>query len=167
MEASGGLVIYKTSTRRQHRSRAWTSGHFVLQVAHSAIVSEQVGRASIYMGPVSSALIALGLLAQVVTRLDRFVALLLPALFVLGELTFAALARNTIENLVLLAQMQRIRGYYRGLVPEASQFFDRPRPTRSSGRRLGTVGLQSSPGQRLFTGASLVAAMNRMFPAIG
>jgi hypothetical protein len=84
------------------------------------------------MGAVSSVLIALGFLAQVVTRLDPFVAALLPALFVLGELTFAALVRNTIENLVLLEQMQRIRGYYRGLVPEASQFFDRPRPTRSS-----------------------------------
>ena len=95
-------------------------------------VSEQIGRGSIYMGAVSSVLITLGFLAQVVTRLDPFVAALLPALFVLGELTFAALVRNTIENLVLLEQMQRIRGYYRGLVPEASQFFDRPRPTRSS-----------------------------------
>jgi hypothetical protein len=100
--------------------------HFVLQAARSAIVSEQIGRASIYMGAVSSALIVLGFLAQVVTRLDSFVAALLPALFVLGELTFAALVRNTIENLVLLAQMQRIRGFYRSLAPEASQFFDLP-----------------------------------------
>jgi hypothetical protein len=81
-------------------------------------------------------------------------------LFVLGELTFAALVRNTIENLVLLGQMQRIRGYYGGLVPEASQFFDPPEADAQFQAALGTVGLQNSPMQRLFTGASLVAAIN-------
>jgi hypothetical protein len=33
--------------------------------------------------------------------------------FLLGEFTFAALVRNTLENLVLLRQMQRIRGALR------------------------------------------------------
>ena len=79
----------------------------------------------------SSVLITLGFLAQVVSRLDPFVTAL-PALFVPWELTLAALVRNTIDNLVLLGQMQRIRGYNRALVPEANQFFDPPRPTRSS-----------------------------------
>jgi hypothetical protein len=46
-----------------------------------AIVGEQVGRGSIYLGALSSALIALGFLAQVVTRLELFVAAVLPALF--------------------------------------------------------------------------------------
>jgi hypothetical protein len=156
---------------QQAREQAFVSAlateHFVLQAARSAIVSEQIGRASIYMGTVSSALIALGFLAQVVTRLDPFVAALLPALFVLGELTFAALVRNTVENLVLLGQMQRIRGYYRGLVPEASQFFDPPETDAQFQAALGTVGLQSSPGQRLFTGASLVAAINSILGGAG
>ena len=87
-----------------------------------------------------------------VTRLDPFVAALPPALFILGQLTFAALVRNTIENLVLLGQMQRIRGYYRSLVPEASQFFDPPETNAQFQAVLGTVGLRTSPGQRLFTG---------------
>lgn len=156
---------------QQAREQAFLSAlateHFVLQAARSAIVSEQIGRGSIYMGAVSSVLIALGFLAQVVTRLDPFVAALLPALFVLGEFTFAALVRNTIENLVLLEQMQRIRGYYRGLVPEASQFFDPPETDAQFQAALGTMGLQSSPGQRLFTGASLVAAINSILGGAG
>jgi hypothetical protein len=156
---------------QQAREQAFLSAlateHFVLQAARSAIVSEQIGRGSIYMGAVSSVLIALGFLAQVVTRLDPFVAALLPALFVLGEFTFAALVRNTIENLVLLGQMQRIRGYYRGLVPEASQFFDPPETDAQFQAAMGTVGLQSSPGQRLFTGASLVAAINSILGGAG
>jgi hypothetical protein len=45
----------------------------------------------------------------------------LPAVFLLGEFTFAALLRNTLENLVLLRQMQRIRGYYRTLVPSRTR----------------------------------------------
>jgi hypothetical protein len=156
---------------QQAREQAFLSAlateHFVLQAARSAIVSEQIGRGSIYMGAVSSVLIALGFLAQVVTRLDPFVAALLPALFVLGDFTFAALVRNTIENLVLLGQMQRIRGYYRGLVPEASQFFDPPETDAQFQAAMGTVGLQSSPGQRLFTGASLVAAINSILGGAG
>jgi hypothetical protein len=81
--------------REQAFISALTSGHFVLQGARSANVGEMVGRATVYMGTVSSALIAFGFLAQVVRRLDPFVAAVLPALFVLGELTFAALLRNT------------------------------------------------------------------------
>ena len=98
----------------------------------------------------SSVLITLGFLAQVVSRLDPFVTAL-PALFVPWELTLAALVRNTIDNLVLLGQMQRIRGYNRALVLEADQFFDPP-ARRAVPAALGTVGLQSSRMQRLFTG---------------
>jgi hypothetical protein len=97
--------------REQVFMNALATERFVLQAARSAIVGEQVGRGSIYLGAVSSALIALGFLAQVVTRLDPFVAAVLPALFLLGEFTFAALLRNTMENLLLLCQIQRIRGY--------------------------------------------------------
>ncbi len=80
--------------REQAFMNALATEHFVLQAARSAIVGEQVGRGSIYLGAVSSALIALGFLAQVVTRLDPFVAAVLPALFLLGEFTFAALLRD-------------------------------------------------------------------------
>jgi hypothetical protein len=73
--------------REQAFMNALATEHFVLQAARSAIVGEQVGRGSIYLGAVSSAPIALGFLAQVVTRLDPFVAAVLPALFLLGEFT--------------------------------------------------------------------------------
>jgi hypothetical protein len=103
----------------------------------------------------------------VVTRLDSFVTAVLPALFVLGKLTFAALWHNTLENLVLLRKMQDIRGYYRGLVPEASQFFDPPEADVQYQAALATVGLRASPLQMLFTGASLVAAINCILGGTG
>jgi hypothetical protein len=116
---------------------------------------------------VSSALIAFGFLAQVVTRLDPFVAAVLPAVFLLGEFTFAALLRNTLENLVLLGQMQRIRGYYATLVPEAEQFFGQAAEEERSSAAMATVGLRARPARILFTGASVLAAINSMVGGIG
>jgi hypothetical protein len=119
------------------------------------------------MGAVSSALIALGFLAQVVTRLDPFVAAVLPAVFLLGEFTFAALVRNTLENLVLLGQMQRIRGYYATLVPEADQFFGPAAEAERFSAAMATVGLRARPAGLLFTGASVLAAINSMVGGVG
>ena len=49
--------------------------------ARSATIGEANGRAAIYLSAVSSTLVAFGFLAQVVTRLDPFVAAVLPALW--------------------------------------------------------------------------------------
>jgi hypothetical protein len=124
--------------REQAFIGALTTEQFVLQAARSANVGEMTGRGTVYMGTVSSALIAFGFLAQVTTHLDPFVAAVLPAVFFLGEFTFAALVRNTLENLVLLGQMQRIRSYYATLVSAATTPPWSPRPTSSSAqpRRL-------------------------------
>jgi hypothetical protein len=153
--------------REQAFISALTTEQFVLQAARSANVGEMTGRATVYMGTVSSSLIALGFLAQVVTHLDPVVAAVLPAVFVLGEFTFAALVRNSLENLVLLGQMQRIRGYYRGLVPEAGEFFDPPEADVLYQAAVATIGLRASPGQVLFTGASVVAAINSILGGAG
>jgi len=112
--------------REQAFITALVTEHFALQSARSATIGEANGRAAIYLSAVSSALVAFGFLAQVVTRLDLFVAAVLPALFILGEFTYVRLVANAIENLLALQQIQRIHGYYRGLVPEAEQFFEAP-----------------------------------------
>jgi hypothetical protein len=152
--------------REQAFISALTTEQFVLQAARSANVGEMTGRGTIYMGAVSSSLIALGFLAQVVSRLDPFVAAVLPAVFLLGEFT-SALLRNTLENLVLLRQMQRIRGYYRTLMPEADQFFGHASEEERVSAAMATVGLRARPAGMLFTGASVVAAINSMVGGVG
>ena len=94
-------------------------------------------------------------------------AAVLPAVFLLGEFTFAALVRNTLENLVLLGQMQRIRGYYATLVPQADQFFGPAAEEERSSAAMATVGLQARPAGMLFTGASVLAAINSMVGGVG
>jgi hypothetical protein len=153
--------------REQAFISALTTEQFVLQAARSANIGEMTGRGTVYMGAVSSSLIALGFLAQVVSRLDPFVAAVLPAVFLLGEFTFAALVRNTLENLVLLGQMQRIRGYYRTLVPEAEQFFGPAAEEERFSAAMATVGLRARPAAMLFTGASVIAAINSIVGGVG
>lgn len=153
--------------REQAFMNALATELFVLQAARSAVVGEQVGRVTVYMGAVTGALIALGFLAQVVARLDPFVAAALPVVFVLGELTFGALRRNTVENVVLLQQMQRIRDYYGRLTPDAGQFFERPEADAKYEAALGTIGMRITPLQLLFSGASMVAAINGVVGGAG
>jgi hypothetical protein len=140
--------------------------HFVTQAARAAIVSEMTGRAMIYMGAVSSALIAFGFLAPT-ADLAPFVAGVLPALLLFGELTFAALLRNTVENVALLRHMQDIRSFYRALAPDDHQVFDPPHADPTLVAAVGTIGLRHAPAQALFTGASTIAAVNAMIGGAG
>jgi MFS family permease len=154
-------------TREQFFINALVTEHFVLQSARGALVGEMVGRGSIYLGTVSSALIAFGFAAQSGARLAPIVAAVLPALFVLGELTFLALLRDSFQNIEFLRRMQKIRGHYRTLLPEAEEFFDPPGRDAELAAELATVGLSRGPAALLFTGASTIAAVNSILGGVG
>jgi hypothetical protein len=146
---------------------ALTTEHFVLQSARGALISEMVGRGNVYLSAVSSALIAFGFWAQLGTGIALFVAAVLPALFIFGELTFVALVRSSLKNLEFMRRMQRIRGYYRTLHPDAEQFFDPSDADREHAVELATVGMRPGLGSMLFTGATSIAAVNSMLGAVG
>jgi hypothetical protein len=63
--------------------------------------------------------------------------------------------------------MQRIRGYYATLVPEAEQFFGRAAEEERYTAAMATVGLRTRPAGLLFTGASVVAAINSVVGGVG
>jgi hypothetical protein len=153
--------------REQAFITALVTEHFVLQSARSATIGEANGRASIYLSAVSSALVAFGFLAQVATRLDPFVAAVLPALFILGEFTFVRVVDTAIENLLALQRMQRIRGYYRGLVPEAEQFFEATAADEEMAAALASTGVRMTRVGILFTAASMIAAVNSILGGAG
>ena len=154
-------------TREQFFINALVTEHFVLQSARGALVGEMVGRGSVYLGAVSSGLIAFGFVAQSGARLVPVVAAVLPALFILGELTFLALLRDSLQNLEFLRRMQKIRGHYRTLLPEAEQFFDPPGRDAELAAELATVGLSRGPAALLFTGASTIATVNSILGGTG
>ena len=80
---------------------------------------------------------------------------------------FAALLRNALENLVVVRQRQRIRGCYRTLASEADQFFGPAAEEERSSVAMAMVGLRAGPAGMLFTGASVIAAINSMVGGVG
>jgi hypothetical protein len=155
---------------QQAREQAFVTAvqteHFTLQSARNAVISEMTGRGTAYLAAVSSALIAFGFIAQVAGPLNPFVAAILPAIFVLGEFTFVALLRNTMENIVYLRQIERIHHYYQALTPEAERFFG-PEAQDWLVAARATIGLERSPFETLLTGASVVAAVNSILAGVG
>src|SRR5919198_4933605 len=82
---------------------ALTTEHFTLQGARSQTVSESSARSSLYLGSVSSTLIALGFVSQVSEGGDLFqlfALAALPTLFVLGLFTFVRLVESSIEDML-------------------------------------------------------------------
>jgi hypothetical protein len=88
-------------------------------------------------------------------------------LFILGIFTFVRLVQTSIEAAVLSLQIQRIRGYYRTLVPEAQQFFDAPGTNDALAVAMATSGNRASPVEMLFTAAAMIAAVNSILGGAG
>jgi hypothetical protein len=102
---------------------ALTTEHFVLQTAANATVSEAAARSSLYLLSLSSSLVAIGFASQSRDVFVPFVAIVLPALFILGIFTVVRLVDTTLENQQFMTGIARIRGYYRTLTPEAAEYF--------------------------------------------
>ena len=145
---------------------ALTTEHYVLQSAVSANTSEVGTRASLYLFSLSSSLVALGFASRSPELFTPFVAIVLPALFVLGLFTSVRLVDSNLEALQYLDGIARIRGYYRTLGPAAAEHFAPeygrwPENQSSPSLRLGPfVGL-------ITTTASMVAFLNSIVAAVG
>src|SRR5215207_2944804 len=63
--------------------------------------------------------------------------------------------------------MQRIRGHYRKLLPEAEEFFDAPGQDQELAAEMATVGLHRGPSAMLFTGATTIAVVNSVLGGVG
>jgi hypothetical protein len=106
--------------------QALTTEHFTLQTARSATIADSNGRSALYLSTVSGAVVALafiGQVAQVSQPFFLFALALLPALFLLGVLTYLRLLQCAIEDLFYARAINRIRRYYLGLGPDAARWF--------------------------------------------
>jgi len=141
-----------------------TTEHFVLQTARGATISEANGRAAIYLGTMSSGLIALGFVAGDERRFPAFVAIVLPALIVLGLFTFVRMVATSLESVRCLVHIQRIRAWYRQLAPDGPWFADADpgdaNTDDEAANALTTTGIRPGPMQMLYTAAAMVGAMN-------
>jgi hypothetical protein len=145
---------------------ALTTEHFVLQSALSGNTSEVGTRASLYLFSLSSSLVALGFASQSPELFVPFVAIVLPAVFILGLFTAIRLVDSNLEGILFLNGIARIRKYYRTLAPEAVEQF-----SAESGRwpeNPAWPALQMGPFVGLITTtASMVAFINSIVAAVG
>jgi hypothetical protein len=100
--------------------------HSVLQAGRSATIFETGGRTAVFLGTVSSTLIALALVGQISrlgTAFFAFALVLLPTLFFLGLVTFERAMELGVEDYIYAVGMSRIRHFYVELVPQAERYF--------------------------------------------
>jgi hypothetical protein len=139
-----------------------TTEHFTLQGSRAATVSETSSRASLYMGAVSSTLIALGFIAQISSvgdAFDVFALTVLPTLFALGVFTFVRTVESSVEDILYGRAINRIRAYYLEQAgPEARWFV-----MGGHDDALGVItnmGLTPSRWRLYFTVSNMIATVN-------
>jgi hypothetical protein len=151
--------------RRAAFLAALNNHYFVLQSAAGNTITESAARASLYLVSLSISLVALAFVAQSRSVLGPFLAVVLPALFVLGLFTVVRLVDTGVQNAVYLSSMARIRRYYADLAPEAGQFFgtggDNPESV------LSARAARRGRWNELFTIGSMVAVINSVVGSVG
>jgi hypothetical protein len=145
---------------------ALTTEHFVLQSALSANTSEVGTRASLYLFSLSSSLVALGFASRSPRLFMPLVAIVLPALFILGLFTAVRLVDSNLEGMLFLNGIARIRKYYRTLSPEAEEQFSPESGWWPENKAWPALQLGPSVGF-ITTTASMVAFINSIVAAVG
>ncbi|HSO55887.1 MAG TPA: hypothetical protein VL330_24795 [Actinomycetes bacterium] len=149
---------------RQLALSALTTEQFNLQTARMGTIAEANGRSTLYLGALSSAVIAIAFVGQASELGDAFYLFalaLLPPVFLLGVFSYLRLVQTSIEDMVYAVGTFRIRQYFQSLDPAAVPFFP---PTDPLGmtklERIGVVA--TGPLQLLLTAASMVGCINAM-----
>jgi hypothetical protein len=139
-----------------------TTEHFTLQGSRSTTVSETSSRASLYMGAVSSTLIALGFIAQVSEvgdAFDVFALTVLPTLFALGVFTFVRTVESSVEDILYGRAINRIRAYYLEQAGPEARWFVLGGNDDALGV-LANMGIRPSRWQLYFTVSNMIATVN-------
>jgi len=154
--------------QRQAFMQALTTEHFTLQTARAVAVSEGNGRTALYIGALSSTLVALALVAQRSPLGEVFYAValtVLPAVLFLGLVTYVRVLQSSVEDILYARAINRIRHYYTEIDPSQAHYF------LLSGRddfrgALANMGVRDSWTQFLFTMPSAVAVINALLAGV-
>src|SRR5258708_15990046 len=103
-----------------------TTEDYNLHTGRAMTVSEATGRASLFVGAVSSGLIALALVAQLShlgTAFFAFSLVVLPTLFFMGLITFRRVLQAGLADVTYSRGINRIRHLYLESAPEMQPYF--------------------------------------------
>jgi len=160
--------------RQRQLLQALTTEHFTLQTARAATIADSNGRSALYLSTVSSAVVALAFIGQVAHLGQAFMLFalaLLPALVLLGILTYLRLVQTAIEDLFYARAINRIRRHYLDLDQQASRWFvlcghDDPAGVMAA---MGLASPGAAPSHRhlLSHAASMVAVVTSIIGGVG
>jgi hypothetical protein len=141
---------------------ALTTEHFTLQGARAATTSESAARSSLFLGSVSSALVALGFLGSIAgvgsAAFRTFALTVLPTLCFLGFTTFVRLVELGTEDMLYGRAINRIRNHYLELAGEQERLFMMGANDDARGV-LRNMGIRPRPIQLYLTNAFAIAVV--------
>jgi hypothetical protein len=142
--------------------------HTNLQTIRSATVFEANGRTTLFLGAVSSSIVALAFIGQMSSMGSAFYVfalILLPSLIFLGLVTFIRVNQTGTEDMIASRGINRIRHYYTEVAPDTEPYFI----MSSHDDMLGYVqnfGAQVTIFQQFVSTAGLVSVINSILTAV-
>src|SRR6202022_1731257 len=130
--------------------------------ARSTLTAEIGSSAALYLTSLTGSLIALGFVARDAAVLGPVATAILPALLILGEFTYWRVVRAGVEDLHHSWEIERIRLYYRQLVPPGLPFFSDAVARNPTGPEPKFMGIRARDLNVLLAASSVVAAINSM-----
>lgn len=143
--------------------------HNNLQAIRSGTIYESAGRTTLYLGAVSSSLVALafiGQMSQMGSAFLIFALILLPSLIFLGIVTFIRVYQTGTEDMVAARGINRIRHYYTEVAPNIEKYFILSTHDDMKGM-LVNMGVQKQGWWQLFVSThGLVGVINSILAAV-
>jgi hypothetical protein len=139
-----------------------TTEHYNLQTGRSMTIQEANGRSSLFVGAVSSGLIALtfvGQIAHLGTAFFVFGLVIIPTLFFMGLVTFDRVLQVGTQDIVYAQGINRIRHFYLEYAPQMQPYFILSTHDDREGT-LGHEAMQTSWWQVFLNTAGMIAVIN-------
>jgi hypothetical protein len=145
-----------------------TTEHLALQSAQAQEISDINGRTSLFIGAVSSALIALafiGQLSSLGTAFFVFSFVLFPALFFMGLVTFERVIQSTYVVIIYARGINRIRHLYVESAPQLQPYFVLSSHDDSQSV-VSSVGIRITWRQIFLTAPGMIAVINSLLAGV-
>ena len=150
----------RDAARRAEFMQALTTEHAMLQSGRSLSGTEIAFRATLYVTTVSSAVVALALVANVSGVGEAFLIFalaILPVIYFLGVVTYGRMLQNAVEFIMYGQAISRIRRFYAEIDPTRAEFFPE---TLHNELGLQALGLFNLRWQQYLAATTTVAIVN-------
>lgn len=144
--------------------------HFTLQTARSATIAEANGRCALFIGSVSSSVVALAFIGQASGLGEGFFLfglVLFPSMLFLGIFTFKRVLQTAVEDIIYARGINRIRHYYIELAPEVRRYFIQSIHDDTEGALRGMgIDNTTSKWEMFQTSSGMVAVINSVIAGV-